>query len=74
MGLIMGMAFSLFLCRISSRHVLLAYESGRNAIQFTVDKTKLKFKPKTVDEQKEADIAAMVCSLANREACVMCSS
>lgn len=37
------------------------------AIQFTVDKTKLKTKTQEENE------AAMVCSLENKEACMMCS-
>ena len=52
------------------------------AIQFTVDKTKLKTKApgegqkqEDTDRQKEMEdnMAAMVCSLDNKEACVMCS-
>jgi len=49
-------------------------KAAANAIQFTVDKTKLKYKSLTVDQQKEENMAAMICSLADREACVMCSS
>ena len=60
-----------------------------NAIQFTVDKTKLKQrKPsvaspasstdkKTKQEevrQVEQNMAAMVCSLANKDDCLMCGS
>lgn len=45
-----------------------------NAIQFTVDKTKLKVKPKTASETDKENMDAMVCSLNNKEACLMCSS
>ena len=41
------------------------------AIQFTVDKTKLK--AKSSQKEEEDNMAAMVCSLENKEACVMCS-
>ncbi|KAK2189784.1 hypothetical protein NP493_97g04000 [Ridgeia piscesae] len=44
-----------------------------NAIQFTVDKTKLQKKLKTSAESEEENLAAMMCSLQNKEACVMCS-
>ena len=50
-----------------------------NAIQFTVDKTKLKTKSKDQDQgdgdkkQEEENMVAMVCSIDNKEACVMCS-
>jgi len=56
-----------------------------NAIQFTVDKSKLKKMSSVVDSPKQNDtkeseekskednMAAMVCSLANREECLMCS-
>jgi ribonucleoside-diphosphate reductase subunit M1 len=37
-----------------------------NAIQFTVDKSKL--------ASKEDNEAAMVCSLQNKDECVMCSA
>lgn len=49
-------------------------KGAANAIQFTVDKTKLKYKTKTAEEQKEENLAAMVCSLADHEGCLMCSS
>ena len=41
------------------------------AIQFTVDKSKLK---KLTPEEIEQQEAAMVCSLTNRDACTMCSA
>ena len=50
------------------------------AIQFTVDKTKLKetakvAAEKTPEEKKsEENMAAMVCSLQNKEDCLMCGS
>ncbi|KAI0223417.1 Ribonucleoside-diphosphate reductase large subunit [Lamellibrachia satsuma] len=44
-----------------------------NAIQFTVDKTKLQKKTKTGEKEKEDNMAAMMCSLENKEACIMCS-
>ena len=50
------------------------------AIQFTVDKTKLKQKTndtaeKTAEEvQTEQNMAAMVCSLQNKDDCLMCGS
>lgn len=37
-----------------------------NAIQFTVDKTKLK--------SKEEEVEGMVCSLQNKDECLMCSA
>lgn len=56
------------------------------AIQFTVDKTKLRQKQGTgaqgkgsdakangAESAKEQNMAAMVCSLANKEECMMCS-
>jgi ribonucleoside-diphosphate reductase subunit M1 len=42
------------------------------AIQFTVDKTKLK-KETPSKAKTEKNMAAMVCSLENKEECVMCS-
>ena len=50
------------------------------AIQFTVDKTKLKqankqAEEKTAEEVKsEENMAAMVCSLQNKDDCLMCGS
>lgn len=53
-----------------------------SAIQFTVDKAKLKkmssissikSEQEKKQEQQEANMAALACSLANKEACVMCS-
>lgn len=50
------------------------------AIQFTVDKTKLK-KSSAVEngtahaeEEQQRNIQAMVCSLQNKDDCLMCSS
>ena len=59
-----------------------------NAIQFTVDKTKLRQKQSTASpasadkktkqeeevRQVEENMAAMVCSLANKDDCLMCGS
>lgn len=57
-----------------------------NAIQFTVDKTKLKQKIDSTQEskvqpagddgeaQQERNMAAMVCSLQNKDECLMCGS
>uniref|UniRef100_A0A3Q3X375 Ribonucleoside-diphosphate reductase large subunit n=1 Tax=Mola mola TaxID=94237 RepID=A0A3Q3X375_MOLML len=48
-----------------------------NPIQFTLNKEKLKetTEPvKTLEETKERNIAAMVCSLQNRDECLMCGS
>lgn len=54
-----------------------------SAIQFTVDKTKLTQTPKVKSEQEttksaenkqEQNIAAMVCSLQNKDECLMCGS
>ncbi|XP_030882803.1 ribonucleoside-diphosphate reductase large subunit [Leptonychotes weddellii] len=46
-----------------------------NPIQFTLNKEKLKDKEKaTKEEEKERNTAAMVCSLENREECLMCGS
>eukprot|EP00127_Corallochytrium_limacisporum_P006912 Clim_evm27s237 gene=Clim_evmTU27s237 len=41
-----------------------------DAIKFTVDQTKLKAK---TEEERAAEEAAMLCSLENKEACMMCS-
>ena len=50
-----------------------------NAIQFTVDKSRLRqHNQKSVDEASDAVAkqteAMLMCSLQNRESCVMCSS
>ena len=48
-----------------------------NPIQFTLNKEKLKETTEpveTLEEAKERNIAAMVCSLQNRDDCVMCGS
>lgn len=47
-----------------------------NPIQFTLNKEKLKDREKTLkeEEEKERNTAAMVCSLENREECLMCGS
>ena len=46
------------------------------AIQFTVDKSKLKSGAKTGESkavEDEENMAAMVCSLENKDACLSCS-
>lgn len=50
-------------------------KAAAQAIQFTVDKTKLKAKADITTEVKtlEDNMADMVCSIDNKEACVMCS-
>uniref|UniRef100_A0A2K5K1C7 Ribonucleoside-diphosphate reductase large subunit n=1 Tax=Colobus angolensis palliatus TaxID=336983 RepID=A0A2K5K1C7_COLAP len=47
-----------------------------NPIQFTLNKEKLKDKEKVSkeEEEKERNTAAMVCSLENRDECLMCGS
>ena len=49
-----------------------------NPIQFTLNKEKLKEAPEPVtaseEEIKERNMAAMVCSLENRDDCLMCGS
>jgi len=48
-----------------------------NPIQFTLNKEKLKESAqpaRTPEEVKEQNTAAMVCSLNNRDDCVMCGS
>lgn len=45
-----------------------------NPIQFTLNKEKLKESAKTDQETKLSNTAAMVCSLANKEDCLMCGS
>lgn len=50
-----------------------------NPIQFTLNKEKLKENQSSVskeeeEETKERNTAAMVCSLANRDECMMCGS
>ena len=42
------------------------------AIQFTVDKSKVKDKVGGANA-KDDNMAAMICSLENKDACVMCS-
>lgn len=49
-------------------------KAAASAIQFTVDKQSLKAKASIKKESiKEENIASMVCSIENKEACVMCS-
>ncbi|NXE98618.1 RIR1 reductase, partial [Menura novaehollandiae] len=45
-----------------------------NPIQFTLNKEKLREKASREEEEKERNKAAMVCSLENREECLMCGS
>lgn len=46
-----------------------------NPIQFTLNKEKLKEATKSEEEEtKERNTAAMVCSLANKDECLMCGS
>lgn len=46
-----------------------------NPIQFTLNKEKLKQGTKCEEEEtKERNTAAMVCSLANKDECLMCGS
>ncbi|XP_015683288.1 ribonucleoside-diphosphate reductase large subunit [Protobothrops mucrosquamatus] len=45
-----------------------------NPIQFTLNKEKLKEKSSREEEEKERNTAAMVCSLENRDECLMCGS
>lgn len=46
-----------------------------NPIQFTLDKEKLKeTQTSNEEETKERNKAAMVCSLENRDDCLMCGS
>ncbi|NWU93910.1 RIR1 reductase, partial [Upupa epops] len=47
-----------------------------NPIQFTLNKEKLREreKPSKEEEEKERNKAAMVCSLENRDECLMCGS
>lgn len=48
-----------------------------NPIQFTLNKEKLKDTPLVTpskQEEKERNTAAMVCSLENRDECLMCGS
>lgn len=46
-----------------------------NPIQFTLNKEKLREREKSrEEEEKERNKAAMVCSLENREECLMCGS
>eukprot|EP01137_Pigoraptor_chileana_P012012 Opistho-2@63778 len=44
-----------------------------NAIQFTVDQTKLASSNRTKEEIEKENEAAMLCSLQNKEACMSCS-
>lgn len=45
-----------------------------NPIQFTLNKEQLKESQKDSEEVKELNLAAMVCSLENRDDCLMCGS
>ncbi|KAF7236623.1 Ribonucleoside-diphosphate reductase large subunit [Varanus komodoensis] len=45
-----------------------------NPIQFTLNKEKLKEKISREEEEKERNKAAMVCSLENKDECLMCGS
>lgn len=45
-----------------------------NPIQFTLNKEKLKEKSSREEEEKERNTAAMLCSLENRDECLMCGS
>ncbi|NXD31003.1 RIR1 reductase, partial [Spelaeornis formosus] len=45
-----------------------------NPIQFTLNKEKLREKASREEEEKERNKAAMVCSLENRDECLMCGS
>lgn len=45
-----------------------------NPIQFTLNKEKLREREKASEEEKERNKAAMVCSLENRDECMMCGS
>ncbi|XP_033742673.1 ribonucleoside-diphosphate reductase large subunit-like [Pecten maximus] len=49
-------------------------KAAASAIQFTVDKTKLAQKSEAGEEQVNDKMAAMVCSLQNKEDCMMCGS
>jgi len=50
-------------------------KAAAQAIQFTVDKTKLKSKAavSTPESKEKENMEAMVCSLANKDECLMCS-
>ena len=50
-------------------------KAAAQAIQFTVDKTKLKPKSALPATEKKAEdnMASMVCSLKNKDECLMCS-
>lgn len=45
-----------------------------NPIQFTLNKENLKTPNRTEEDTTERNRAAMVCSLENRDDCVMCGS
>jgi len=49
-------------------------KAAAQAIQFTVDKSKLKKTTTAEDTAEEENLSDMMCSLNNREACEMCSS
>ncbi len=52
-------------------------KAAANAVQFTVDKSKLGTVANTEAELKkeeEDNMAALMCSITNKEACLMCSS
>lgn len=48
--------------------------AAADAIQFTVDATSIKDKPKLEPEDMDTKMAQMVCSLENKDACMSCGS
>lgn len=73
----MSIAF-LFCQGLKTGMYYLRTKAAVQAIQFTVDKSKLQSKTVTTMDKKaeavsENNMAAMMCSLANKEECLMCS-
>lgn len=75
------LSFVVYLQGLKTGMYYLRTKPAANAIQFTVDKTKLqqgtsgtKEKTSGTQNSQEQNMAAMMCSLENKEDCLMCGS
>ena len=66
--------FLLFSQGLKTGMYYLRTKPAANAVQFTVDKTKLGKTAKTKEEKAAAEEAMLQCSINNKEACLMCSA
>lgn len=87
-GKLTSMHFHAWRLGLKTGMYYLRTKPAANAIQFTVDKTKLNAsvrtadeadqngaaEPEKKDEEEERNVAAMVCSLENKDDCLMCGS